>query len=83
MGIRFAPKYLAITIIRLYQKTLSLDHGPLKFLRPYGFCRFSPSCSEYAVQALEKYGLLRGGAKAAWRVLRCNPWNQGGYDPLK
>lgn len=80
---KFNPKYLAIAIIQLYQRTISLDHGPLRFLRPYGFCRFFPSCSEYAIQALEKYGLLRGGAKAAWRVLRCNPWNQGGYDPLK
>ena len=44
-------------------------------------CRFEPSCSEYAVQALRKYGLVRGLGKAIWRVLRCNPWGGSGYDP--
>ena len=45
-------------------------------------CRFYPTCSEYAVQAITKYGSLRGGAKAAWRILRCNPFNKGGFDPV-
>jgi putative membrane protein insertion efficiency factor len=44
-------------------------------------CRFEPSCSEYAVLALRKYGLVKGLAKAVWRVLRCNPWGGSGYDP--
>ena len=45
-------------------------------------CRFVPSCSEYGYQAIEKYGIIRGGAMAVWRVLRCNPFNKGGYDPV-
>jgi putative membrane protein insertion efficiency factor len=44
-------------------------------------CRFEPTCSEYAVLALRKYGLVKGLAKAVWRVLRCNPWGGSGYDP--
>ncbi|MCD4669042.1 MAG: membrane protein insertion efficiency factor YidD [Actinomycetia bacterium] len=46
-------------------------------------CRFYPSCSQYAIEAVDKYGIFRGGAKAAHRVLRCNPFNRGGYDPVK
>jgi uncharacterized protein len=72
---------IIIKLIRLYQRTLSFDHGVLKIFTPYGRCRFHPTCSEYAVNAIEKYGLLRGGLKAAWRILRCNPWNKGGIDP--
>jgi len=45
-------------------------------------CRFVPSCSEYAYEAVERYGLVRGGGLAAWRVLRCNPWGGHGYDPV-
>jgi putative membrane protein insertion efficiency factor len=44
-------------------------------------CRFTPSCSEYMIQALRKYGPLRGTAKGLWRICRCHPWNEGGYDP--
>ena len=76
-------KKVIIGIIRLYQKTLSLDHGPLKYLYPNGFCRFYPSCSEYSIEAINKYGIIKGGFKSAWRVLRCNPFNKGGNDPLK
>ncbi|MDA3802833.1 MAG: membrane protein insertion efficiency factor YidD [Patescibacteria group bacterium] len=72
---------IAIAFIKLYQKTLSLDHGPLKQMFPHGYCRFYPSCSEYAVQAIKKYGIIIGGLKAAWRILRCNPFNKGGNDP--
>lgn len=72
-----------IFFIRLYQKTFSLDHGPLKFLHPHGFCRFLPTCSDYGIQAIEKYGPIKGGLKTAWRIIRCNPFNKGGYDPLK
>jgi hypothetical protein len=80
---KFYPRYIAAKILRFYQKTLSFDHGIFKFLYPNGFCRFHPTCSEYAIQAVEKYGVIRGGIKAAWRVLRCNPFNSGGFDPLK
>ncbi len=52
-----------------------------RFLPPT--CRYYPTCSEYAIQAIEKYGILKGGIKASLRVLRCNPFFPGGYDPLK
>ncbi|HZW38321.1 MAG TPA: membrane protein insertion efficiency factor YidD [Ignavibacteriaceae bacterium] len=63
-----------VFIIRLYQKFISPLFPPS--------CRFSPTCSEYAVQAITKYGIFKGGAKAVWRILRCNPFNKGGLDPL-
>lgn len=72
-----------INLIKFYQKTLSPDHGPLKSRHPQGFCRFYPTCSDYAIQAIEKYGIIKGGLKASWRILRCNPFNKGGNDPLK
>ena len=46
-------------------------------------CRYHPSCSRYAVQAIRQYGILRGLVLAAWRLLRCNPWSPGGYDPVE
>ena len=73
---------VAVSVIKLYQKTLSFDHGPLKSIYPQGFCRFYPSCSQYGVEAVEKYGIIKGGLKTIWRILRCNPWNKGGNDPL-
>ena len=76
-------RLIVIKIIKIYQKTLSFDHGFFKFLYPYGYCRFSPSCSDYAIQAIEKYGIFKGGIKAFYRVVRCNPFNKGGHDPLK
>jgi uncharacterized protein len=79
----FYPRYLAVLIIKIYQRTLSFDHGLFKHLFPYGYCRFKPTCSEYAIAAIEKYGICKGGARAIWRVIRCNPWNKGGWDPVK
>lgn len=76
-------KWLLLKIIRLYQKTLSFDHGPMKHRYPGGFCRFSPSCSQYTYEAIEKYGSIKGGWMGFWRILRCNPWNKGGHDPVK
>jgi len=76
-------KRAVINLIKFYQKTFSPDHGPLKNLHPQGFCRFYPTCSDYAIQAIEKYGIIKGGLKASWRILRCNPFNKGGNDPLK
>lgn len=75
-----SPRYSLLWIIRLYQKTLSLDHGPLRRMYPQGFCPFSPSCSEYGYQAIKKYGVIMGGTKTAWRILRCHPWTTGGVD---
>lgn len=77
------PSRLAVLVIKIYQKTISLDHGVLKIFYPHGFCRFNPSCSEYGVQAITKYGIIKGGLMTSWRVLRCNPWNKGGNDPVK
>ena len=45
-------------------------------------CKYHPSCSEYASQALRKHGIVRGSLKAGWRLLRCNPWSHGGWDPV-
>ena len=46
-------------------------------------CKYHPSCSEYAVQALRRHGLVRGSVLAGWRLLRCNPWSRGGFDPVR
>jgi len=67
-------KYLALAFIRLYQKLLS----PL--LPPS--CRFVPSCSQYAVEAITHLGFVHGGWLAVKRILRCQPFNPGGYDPV-
>lgn len=75
-------KQLTLWIIRFYQKTLSFDHGMLKSLYPNGFCRYYPTCSEYAVQAIEKKGLFKGSFYIIYRLLRCNPFSKGGVDQL-
>ena len=80
-GFIFFLRRLLIKIIKIYQKTISFDHGWLKFMLPYGRCRFYPTCSDYGIQAIDKYGIIKGGIKIIWRLLRCNPWNKGGYDP--
>lgn len=67
-------KHVALWLIRLYQNTIS------KVLPPA--CRFVPSCSEYAHDAIEKYGLLKGGWMGVKRISRCHPLNPGGYDPV-
>lgn len=46
-------------------------------------CRFEPSCSEYAIHAISRYGALKGTGMSIWRILRCNPWSSGGYDPVR
>lgn len=74
---------IMIGVIKIYQKIFSFDHGPLKAMYPHGFCRFHPTCSEYSIQAIRKYGPIKGGLIASWRILRCNPFNKGGNDPLK
>ncbi|MFZ5516275.1 MAG: membrane protein insertion efficiency factor YidD [Candidatus Zhuqueibacterota bacterium] len=67
-------KYLLMAIIKFYQKAIS------PFFLPS--CRFIPTCSEYSYQAINKYGIFKGLALAVWRILRCNPFNKGGDDPL-
>lgn len=76
-------RHMVLKMVRFYQKTFSFDHGFFSFLFPGGFCRFHPTCSEYGYAAIEKYGIFRGGLKAIWRILRCNPFSRGGFDPLK
>jgi hypothetical protein len=76
------PKRLGQLLIVVYQHTLSLDHGPLARFYPYPVCRFHPTCSEYGYEALGKYGLFKGSWLTTKRLLRCNPWSQGGHDPV-
>ena len=71
----YLPRTLLLGFIRLYQLTLSR-------LLPPGTCRFYPSCSRYGFEAIQKHGAVRGSLLATWRVLRCNPFNPGGYDPV-
>lgn len=66
---------MLISLIRFYQRQIS----PLK---ASGTCKYIPSCSEYAVQALEQHGALKGSILAVWRILRCNPFSEGGLDPV-
>jgi len=75
-------KRLLILLISIYQKTLSPDTGLLSALFPYKVCRYHPTCSEYTKQSIQKYGVIKGSVKGSYRVLRCNPWSKGGYDPV-
>ncbi len=68
------PRRLLVLLIRGYQRFLSPLTPPT--------CRFYPSCSAYAVIALERHGVVRGTRRAVWRILRCNPWNPGGVDDV-
>ncbi|MEQ1719677.1 MAG: membrane protein insertion efficiency factor YidD [Nitrosomonas sp.] len=65
---------LIITIIRFYQYFISPLFVPS--------CRFTPSCSQYVIEAYTKYGFFHGTRLGVWRILRCNPWNKGGYEPV-
>lgn len=67
-------KKILIKLIRLYQKYVS----PMKSTK----CPYIPSCSQYGLEAIKKYGACKGGLLAAWRILRCNPFSKGGYDPV-
>jgi putative membrane protein insertion efficiency factor len=69
------PRLVILGLIRLYQMSVSRAI-------PADTCRFYPSCSHYGYQAIYKNGALKGGVMAIWRVLRCNPFNHGGYDPV-
>ncbi len=67
---------LIILLIKFYQKTLSPDHGMFKARYPYGFCRFYPTCSEYAIDSLTKYGLIKGIWYSFIRIIKCNPFTK-------
>ena len=66
--------WVLVRLVRAYQVTLGSVMPPV--------CRFEPSCSRYAIEALERHGALRGSALAGWRLMRCNPWGGRGYDPV-
>jgi putative membrane protein insertion efficiency factor len=70
-----ALRSAAILPIRLYQRLISPAVGSR--------CKYYPSCSEYAAQAIGRFGILRGLVLAGWRLLRCNPWSHGGFDPVE
>lgn len=72
-GVRWAAGEVMVVGVRIYQLAIR----PL--LPPS--CRFEPSCSEYFIAAVRKYGPLSGACRGAWRICRCHPWNPGGYDP--
>lgn len=67
-------KRIALAMIGFYRRYISPMTPPS--------CRFQPTCSEYAYEAITKYGILKGGRLAIWRVLRCNPWGGSGWDPV-
>ena len=65
---------IALAFLHFYQRQVSPSLGNL--------CRYEPTCSHYACEAIERYGVLRGGWLGARRIARCHPWNPGGYDPV-
>lgn len=67
-------KRLLIWLIRFYRKYISPRTAPC--------CRFSPTCSGYGLEAIERFGAFKGGFMTLWRILRCNPFSPGGYDPV-
>ena len=68
-------KMMMLAGIRFYRKYLSGIKG-------YSSCKYYPTCSTYALEAVEKYGAVKGGMLSMWRILRCNPFSKGGYDPV-
>ena len=74
LAVRRLPRRLVGALLRLYQQVVSPLYPPS--------CRFYPSCSQYALVAVERHGVLRGSLLAGWRLLRCNPWNAGGIDDV-
>jgi uncharacterized protein len=75
-------KKILLFLIRVYQKTLSIDHGWLSYIYAEKACRFYPTCSEYTYEAIEKFGIIKGVWLGIRRIIRCHPWNPGGYDPV-
>lgn len=69
-----AARSIVAGVIRAYQRFISPAFGSR--------CKYYPSCSEYALQAVRRFGILRGAVLAGWRLMRCNPWSHGGFDPV-
>ena len=74
MNVKTLPKKSMLVMLRFYKREISPMLPPC--------CRYTPTCSEYARQALRKHGPVKGLALAIWRILRCNPWGGSGYDPV-
>lgn len=72
---RAMTRGIVIWTIRVYRRFISPLFPPS--------CKFSPTCSQYAIEAIERYGVLKGGFLGVWRLLRCNPFSRGGFDPVK
>lgn len=72
--LKSAPKRALVALVRFYQRAISPLFPPT--------CRYVPSCSQYAIIALQRYGFIKGGWLATKRILRCHPWHPGGYDPV-
>lgn len=67
-------KKIFLKLIRFYQTGISPNTPPR--------CKYYPTCSQYGYEAIERFGVLKGGALTIWRILRCNPFSRGGYDPV-
>lgn len=67
-------KHLLAALVRVWRRIISPYYGDV--------CRYHPSCSAYALEAIEVHGAIKGPVLAAWRIVRCNPWSRGGYDPV-
>ncbi|MBU1152191.1 membrane protein insertion efficiency factor YidD [Patescibacteria group bacterium] len=80
-NILLLPRRGLCYLIKLYQHTFSPDHGAFcKDRHPFGYCKYRPTCSEYSYEVVKKHGVIWGGLKALWRIVRCNPWSKGGVD---
>ncbi len=74
-------KKFILFLIKAYQLTISPDQGIFRKQQPV--CRFYPTCSQYAYQAVQKYGAFKGTVAGLKRILHCHPWNAGGYEPVE
>ena len=68
-------KKLVLSLIKFYRRNISPMSPPK--------CKYIPTCSQYALEEIERYGVVKGGIMALWRILRCNPFSKGGFDPVK
>ena len=68
-------KKLVLSLIKFYRRNISPMSPPK--------CKYIPTCSQYALESIERYGVVKGGIMALWRILRCNPFSKGGFDPVK
>lgn len=79
--IKLMKKFL-VFLIKIYQKTLSRDTGILSYFFSERTCRFHPTCSQYTLEAIQRFGSIKGSCLGFRRVIRCHPWNEGGIDNI-